>query len=254
MNGLDRLNRKLAKLKGNQGAVERSVVGGTDGILEVLLAEIDETMLPREMILTDERGGTIKLLVASRRLMRVGAPGAPVDRPIPPRAPVNDEDDGAADIVAAVNGRLRDFLDRAQTLDIDAVRPQDAIDLTEIGCPAERLAQTLRRSGGTTPVDGIAACLAEAVAGLQLCDGEIARHVGDPDLAERLAAFAEAGLPALDRALGAPQTGPDCAILPGPGPDALLLARLSDGRRTALVLTPAAAFGRLAGLCRAMSA
>jgi hypothetical protein len=250
MTALDRLNAKLAKLK-NTDAADQTVTGGTDSILAILLSEIDETILAREMMLINEAGEEVKLLVAGRRLLRVGRPGPRNDHPPDEPSPDATEDEVFSDLIAAFNGPVRDFLDRASEISIAAQRPHYRVDPTEIGCSADILAQALSVAAHQVEADDpIAAGLGAAVAGLRLSGGNVSETVGDPILAERLIAFAGSGLPALDQVMGRDPSQPGCAILPAPAPRELLLACIAAGEDKALILAPGDTISRLVSLCR----
>ncbi|TCP44244.1 hypothetical protein [Rhodovulum marinum] len=243
MSGLDRLNSKLAKLKGADDDAEQIVTGATDGIIAVLLSEIEETILPREMVLTDEDGARFVLLVAGRRLLHVGETAAP--------GPDEDDDgDPSERIIAAFNGPFRAFLDRARELGIDAHRPHDRIDPTRIGCSVETLAQAV--AGGPTAApaaDPVTEALALAAAGLRLAGGEIVARSGDAALLDRLEGFSAAAT-GLSRVTGEDAASPVGTIIGTPDPRGLLLARVAFRGEAALVLAPATARPALLALCR----
>lgn len=243
MTGLDRLNDKLAKLKGADDAAEQTVAGGTDGILAALLSEIEETILPREMVLTNERGEEFRLLVSGRRLIRAGAPAA---------AP-EDDDDPAGRIVAAFNGPLRAFLDGAREISIAAGRPRERIDPTEMGCSAEILARSVTPARMPDPVaDPVGACLDRAAAGLRLEGGAVTATLGDPSLAARLERLGPALLPAMAETAGPAESAPVCTVLEGSAEGGMILAHVAFRNVAALILAPASARDEMLAICRGL--
>ncbi|SIO40659.1 hypothetical protein SAMN05444722_1939 [Rhodovulum sp. ES.010] len=241
MTDLERLNRKLAKFKTGDDAPEQTVAGGTDGIVSALLSEIEETILPREMVLTDENGTEFRLLVAGRRLLRVDGGNA--------AAP--DSDDPADAVAAAFAGPLRSFLDQAGEISVAADRPRDRLDPTEIGCSVEALVAAAAQPPATPAADAdpVSACLALCRAGLRLdADGGAETPVGDPDLVMRLQHFAEAALPTL--APPATRAMPRLTILRAARADDLVLAHVAARDGAALFLAPAEAQADLLSICR----
>lgn len=239
MSGLERLNSKLAKLKGNDEAAEQTVAGGTDGILAVLLSEIEETILPREMVLSNEAGEEFKLLVAGRRLLRVSGPEIPQDKA--QECPA---------ILAAFNGPLRQFLDRAQEIGIAALRPSYRIDAAQMGCSAEMLSGSIATdTPASVSDDPVGALFAIAVAGVRFPPGGDPEMLGDPGLAARLTAFSDVAAPALDRISGPAGGAPVCTILRADAPTAHLLIRLVRQEEIAVLLLPRDALGMLVPLC-----
>lgn len=252
MTARDRLNSKLAKLKGGSGSEEPTVFGGTDGIVAALLAEIDETILPREMVLTNEKGEEARLLVAGRRLLRVGGPGERLDA-AQAASGERDAEHGAVDaIAAAFHGTLRGFLDRAEEIGVTARRPGYRVDPTEVGCSVDMLSQPGTEPGGPpAPVaDPIAAGLAAARAGLRLSGDRITGSTGDPALAEGLRGFAETALADLTRDTDRADGRLSCRILRAAAPGGMLLAHIARGEDAALLLTPEGALAELLALCR----
>lgn len=243
MTGLDRLNAKLAKFKGADHA-EQVVTDAIDGILAAILAEIEETILPREMVVTDENGARFVLVAAGRRLLQVSDPAAPrVDR-----LPAGDEDP-AERIVAAFNGPFRAFLERARELSIDAARPQHRIDPTEIGCSVETLAQAV--AGGAQPLpeaDPVAEALDLGAAGLRIAGDAITGRHGPPDDLARLETFADAA-GALSRVTPGEADSPVCTVFGAPDASGRVLARVAFRGEMALVLAPAEAALDLIALC-----
>jgi len=238
---LDRLNNKLAKLKGNdEGYV---VAGVTEGIVSVLLTEIEETILPREMVLTNERGERFVLIVTGRRLLALDGPGVEG----PGQA---DGDDAAARIVADFIGPFRAFLDHAREIGMDAGRPPIRIDPTMIGCSVETLAAALAGPDNGPSADPVGAALDLALAGLRLAGGEIVGRSGAADLVARLDAFAAAGAARLAQVAGGEADAPSCLFLSGAGQQGMLLARVAFRGEAALVLASAEASGDLIALCR----
>ncbi|MGC9419086.1 MAG: hypothetical protein ACP5EN_08935 [Rhodovulum sp.] len=246
MTSLYRLNSKLAKLKGADDDAEQIVTGATEGIIAVLLSEIEETILPREMVLTDENGARFVLLVAGRRLLHVGetAAGAAED------APEDAGSDPADRIIATFNGPFRAFLDRAREIGIDAHRPHDRIDPTRIGCSVESLAQAVAQGAAPAPAaDPLAEALALGAAGLRLSGGEVVARSGDPALLARLDGVSDS-VGGVSRVTGEDASSPVCTIFATPDPEGTLLAQIAFRGEAALVLAPATARPALLALCR----
>ncbi|TCO74012.1 hypothetical protein EV655_101169 [Rhodovulum euryhalinum] len=243
MGGLDRLNSKLAKLKGADAEDDQIVTGATEGIIAALLAEIEETILPRDMVLTNERGEQALLVVVGRRVVHLEAPGGPVS------GVADAEDDPAARLIAAFTGPFRTFLDQAREISIDAMRPHHRVDPTEIGCSVETLAAAITAVGTdeAAEIDPVTAGLGHAVAGLRLAGGEIVARTGDPALVTRLEGLAGGGAAGLGQVAAG---GASCTLLGPAGDGGLILVRIEARGEAALILAPAAARAGLIALCR----
>lgn len=271
MAGLERLNAALAKLRGAEAAAERTVPGGVDGIVEVLLTEISETILPREMTIGDGAGQEIRLLAARRRLLRVGRTGPVTADAAPiPAEPPEATGDPAEPLIAAFHGRVRPFVAKAAELSVAASRPPYRVDPTEAGCSVEALRAAADRGWtapaasapapeplpdqagetATPPPDPVGTCLARATAGLRLREGQIVAMQGDAEFAHRLTGFTGLGLGAMTKAAG-DGPGTTCAILRAPAPSNLLLVRVAHGRDAALFLSPSEELPAILALCRA---
>lgn len=252
MTARDRLNSKLAKLKGGSDPAEPTVFEGVDGMLAALLAEIDETVLPREMVLTNEKGEEARLLVAGRRLLRVGGPGESLEAG--PAAPddAGSERDAADALAAAFHGTLRGFLDRAEEISVTARRPAYRVDPREFGCSVEMLSRPgdAAAPAGAPGNDPIGAGLAAALAGLRLSGDRITGTVADPALSDRLRGFAETALGELARDTGLAAGETACTILRAAAPGRPLLVHIVRGDEAALLLAPEGALADLLALCR----
>ncbi|TCM88166.1 hypothetical protein [Rhodovulum steppense] len=241
MGDLDRLNSKLAKLKGKDDGQIRA--SATDSIVSALLTEIEETILPREMILTNESGNRFVLVVAGRRLLALSGHGAEEEGS-------EGREDAAARIIAVFRGPFRTFLDNAREISIDAARPPNRIDPTMIGCSVETLTAALVGPGQASVADPVAAACDLAVAGLRLVGGDVVGRSGDAAHLARLEQFAGVGGAGLGQLAGDDTDAPCCVFLSDAGREDAILARIAFRGAAALILAPPEARAELIALCR----
>ncbi|ANB33801.1 hypothetical protein A6024_06595 [Rhodovulum sulfidophilum] len=105
------------------------------------MAEISETIPPRDMALGDGKGQEeTRLLVARRHLLRVGRPRPAAHATVP--LPPDMQGDRAAPLIAAFQDRVRRFVSAAADLSITAARPACRVEPTEPGCPSMRCARS----------------------------------------------------------------------------------------------------------------
>ncbi|MBL3595896.1 hypothetical protein JMM63_09980 [Rhodovulum sulfidophilum] len=263
MTEIDPLATMRAKLKPRQEARDRPGTGDIDGQLDALMAEISETIPPRDMTLGDGNGQETRRLVARPHLLRVGRPRPAAHAAVP--LPPDMQSDRAAPLIAAFQDRARRFVAAAADLSITAARPAGRVEPIEPGRPVDALRAAACPDGATSESpappdadrtagatlqsdDPVGACLARAAAGLRLCDGRIVEAVGNPDLTHRLTGFTTLGLDALASTAAGPKTA--CAILRAPPPVDLLLVRVARGTETALLLAPGSELAAIVAACR----
>ncbi|MBK5922577.1 hypothetical protein CCR90_02050 [Rhodovulum sulfidophilum] len=162
MTEIDPIAAMRAKLKPRQEARAGTGTGDIDGQLDALMAEISETIPPRDMTLGDGKRQETRLLVARPHLLRVGRarPVAHATVPLPP----DMQGDRAAPLIAAFQDRVRRFVAAAADPSITAARAACRVEPTEPGCPSMRCARSPAMKGPLLKAP-VGACLARAAAG-----------------------------------------------------------------------------------------
>ncbi|MBL3552082.1 hypothetical protein [Rhodovulum sulfidophilum] len=112
------------------------------------MAEISETIPPRDMTLGDGKGQETRLLVARPHLLRVGPPHPAARAAVP--LPPDMQGDRAAPLIAAFQDRVRRFVATAADLSITAARPACRVEPTEPGCPIDALRVIACHEGATS--------------------------------------------------------------------------------------------------------
>ena len=131
MDDFTRLEKKLAKLRQRERALgeKRVVRGATEKLLAAILAEVDETILPRRLNFILSGGSTLHFAVANRRLQALLAP-----------APTTE---GAAQLAGrALKDADDPNLAALQTVVLATLNSNDAMTIT-----------SERQSGGGFPSD-----------------------------------------------------------------------------------------------------
>lgn len=142
MSDFTRLENTLAKLRLREMAAgEARKLRGVDNdtLLASLIAEVDETILPRRLIFTTQAGAEVHLAVANRRLQALLSPA-------PDLAGANDLADvafvdGQDPNLAVLGGVLRGAFEGSQIVTIQARRIAAGTFDADVGAPAPGLAK-----------------------------------------------------------------------------------------------------------------
>jgi hypothetical protein len=196
----ERLKAKLARLvaeTGDSDALANRTLEADDsgGLLSAIVREIDETILGRELAISNDRQERITLEVSGRRLLRITAiPQAPyaadfaalVDRQI--SDPDRSEVGTIADLLAM-------FVDGSAALRVTTRPLQARPGKPDLGCSSEVLAAACARRGGSGSRANLddfrTACAEFAIAWVQLREGDVVDAAGSPEIARRLADLAQ---------------------------------------------------------------
>lgn len=192
-------------------------------LLSAILAEIDETILPRRLDLRRPDGARLRIDVAGRRVLALPEGGGAL-----PDAP-----DAAARIVARA---LTDHLGTSRRLGL-VVRRLERIPGIAAGCTAAHLALALDVPAPSSPGEDVATGLARALDALAMGwirlarPGQIAAQGGAPGHARDLVRLSLNMAEDLDPLLGAALDGrrvPGWVHLDTTGGEGLLIARCDD--------------------------
>lgn len=217
---LIRLRRPLPQAA---GPLRRLAAESREVLLSAILAEIDETVLPRRVDLDLADGSSLPLDVAGRRVLALPQGNDPLP----------DNPDDAAHVVARA---LTAHLGATRSITIAVrrlVRAPDAVT----GCGAEHLARALGLRAQADPGHDIATGLARALdasamAWVRLASpGQIAAQGGVAEVARDLASLSLRMAQDIDPLLGAALGGRRVAgwlHLGGAGADGLVIARTGD--------------------------
>lgn len=209
MSDFARLENMLIKLRQREktpGAGRR--LSGTDveARLGSLVAEIDETILPRRLVLADDDGVEVHLAVANRRLQAL------LD-PAPDLAGANELtgvaiSDGKSPVLAALGDIFRTIFTSAKAITIRSHRLQPGQFDADVGAPAGGLAKAwnvqIAEPRIVEPTEILSAFLDEvtgddAEAWLRIEGENVTDQAGDTD---RLAALGEQAAVFLDSYFG----------------------------------------------------
>ena len=142
MSDFARLENVLTKLRqreksGGEPRVLRGV--GSDALLASLVAEIDETILPRRLIFVTSTGVELHMAVANRRLQALlsPAPELPGAKDLADVAFIDGQDPN----LALLGGLLRGTFEQAQSVRIDARRLQAGAFDPDVGAPSSGLSK-----------------------------------------------------------------------------------------------------------------
>lgn len=249
----ERLTRKLKRLADTAGSIgaERRQVAEAPHLLAGLLTEVDETVLPRRLEFTTERGEALAFDAYGRRLLalRGSWPNAVnwTDRPLGRLS---------GDEMAALRPVLEDRLSGASRLFVKTSPLPERRDPAASGPAAEVLAEawdlTLDPGIGAcrTPLDALLSGLDDpARAWLRVEDRTATAWGGPRDGVARLTRMAAETLPGLRDVVRGAEADADihgCVIL-GSGPQDRAVALAMDGRNSLIVQV---APGDLAGVSR----
>ncbi|MEX5727133.1 hypothetical protein Ga0609869_000486 [Rhodovulum iodosum] len=250
MNDTERLRQKLTQLK---SAEDEPAGDLSEGLarLAPILAEIDDTVLPRELVFANDRGERVGLVVSGRRLLRVSQ--------IHPRSLATQFgalagrslSEEATHEFGLLKRLLTALLDEVETLEISAGRPEPGT-AADIGCTTDTLmrlfgadetAELDDESSAVAPpaLDGpLAEVAAIALAGLVWQGEEMIDRRGSPETLELLDRVAETD--ALAAAVP-PTQATRCIVLRLPSPAGRALAQVTlRGHRGLFLLRSADAF------------
>jgi hypothetical protein len=247
-----RLTSAVARLgaapERRQGRGRELAAADPQNLIELVLAEIDETILARELQLRNGRGEEIRLEVSGRRLLRI-AGVAPKELAKSCAAsigePIDDANGAAAHAFAKVLGIMAtgspSFTVVSRKL---PRRPGPA----ETGCSPEALLASWKRAEAqprrTRPVaipDFLARSAPYASAFIRLENGKVVQQEGEPQLLRRLADLPRTEAPGRGRSAPG-QCTEDFVLLTTATEvtdeaDAILYAR--DASQAVLILFPA---------------
>lgn len=197
MSDFARLEDKLAKLRQREriAGEGRRLRGATaEALLAAVVTEIDETILPRNLSFSVEKGVTVHLSVANRRLQALVAPAPALDG-IDVAAlagqPLSDAEDAALGEVKKV--LLAAFADAAPVA-IQSARPEGAGFPSDVGVPSNILARVwgLAEVSGEelSPEDILSRFLSgiaeDAIAWLRIEGEDVTDQGGDAAVLEQL--------------------------------------------------------------------
>lgn len=148
-------------------------------LIQALLSEIDDTILPRELSITNARGQSIQFEVAGGRLIRVSdTTGFDASEVISTffGKPLQKSD---GDVLSQLGKFCQDFVAATDMLKVRATALTAARDPANIGCPAQDLAAAwgvkFARPGSTHATDAAAEFVRRS---MEFCDAAITLKSG----------------------------------------------------------------------------
>lgn len=197
--------------------------------LQLVLREIDETVLPRRIALRTDQGAQAELLVSNRRLAAVSVKG---------RAGADAEPSDPKEAAQIFGRRLHAVLGKARSVVLNAARHDFDPSGRLIGCSAMSLARVLRTSfRSDNKASGLADFLTwieeESLAWLALGPGVPERSGGDIKLVGALRSFAARAPEASGAQVGG--RAPACTVLPLPDGRVILSVSGRGGRMVAIL-------------------
>ena len=230
MDDFSRLEAKLVKLRQRERSPgdRRSIRGVPEALLALIVSEIDETILPREIGFTAQNGASFHLAVANRRLQALVS-GAPAAEGLDALLGV-----AIADAEDATLGQLRsvllDLLSAGETWAISSRRQSGDGFPSDIGVPSGPLARawqvaeagSVQANPGGTLGDYLATAGSRSVAWLLIEDEAVKGQFGPDaiiaDLSDKAAIFLDGYFSRKD------------ALFQGEaGPNGLVFAAMKDG-------------------------
>ncbi|MCG6883163.1 MAG: hypothetical protein LJE62_05345 [Silicimonas sp.] len=247
MSEFARLEEKLAKLRQREriAGEGRKLRGkGGDALLAALVAEIDETILPRRLSLVTPQG-PVHLAVANRRLQALLAP-------VPGSLPEGLADHALPDIedpkLAELGQSLKTLLAEAENIPVTARRLDRAFG-SDIGVPAVQLPRiwTVAQPTAAKPDDILSGFLADlgdaALAWLRIEGEEVTLQGGEEAavaaLSEQAAIFLDSYFGKFDAAYREPSLACGTVIAPADG-SANAVFFVEIGEFSAIIHAPAA--------------
>ena len=243
------MKAKLAKLveeSGDSDALAGRTLAPADsgGLLFAIVQEIDETILARELVFSNDRQEQITLEVSGRRLLRItsipqlhaaSSFNALVDRQI--SNPDGSEIDTIADLLAV-------FVEHSAALRVKARPLQLRHGQPDLGCSSEVLAAACARRSGSLAQESLedfcAASAEFAIAWVELREGTVVKAAGDPEIARKLTYLAQSHDPwPVDWHLGGKGTAAkDCTILCGSDDGSDILVAVQNDRALFMAFAP----------------
>ena len=245
MSDFSRLEDKLAKLRQRErapGEARKLRGADADGLLAAIVAEIDETILPRHLSFALDENSAIHISVANRRLQALLSPApkgidaALVDQELP------DADDPK---VLALGVGLRKVLGEADSLTVSGTRPK-SLFASDIGVPTTQLTRvwgiSTDEAATIDPAELLGKYLttitAEVNAWLRIEGEAVTDQGGDSDavadLGEKAALFLDGYFSKFDTAF--PEPSDSCGTVISPASDkAAALFFIEYGELSALI-------------------
>ncbi|MBS9718130.1 hypothetical protein ACFFUT_12710 [Pseudohalocynthiibacter aestuariivivens] len=254
MNDINRLKSKLEKLGAEEFGAKSDghvfKVSNLDEVMTVMLREIDETLLGRELEFRNDRGDMIGLEVSGRRLLCVS-------KVLPERLATSFKSllkvatfDAHGPEIDDMARLLDAFSEEATKLKVTSHGLSRAMGSSEVGCSPDSLAQawsldaveTTEENEESAVASFLASCRDIASAWIQLKEGSVTRKSGDEALIERLVSLASDGFSIPD--IGLKQGGNSaeakrCIVLRSPSLEQHSVLFAENENRAALVLFPA---------------
>ena len=228
MDDFTRLEKKLAKLRQLERALgeKRVIRGGAEKLLAAILAEVDETILPRRVSFALADGATLHFAVANRRLQALLAPAPAVEgaAQLADKALKDVDDPNLGALQAVILAALKS----SDALTITAARQSGSGFPSDVGVPVAQVARAWNvpeaSEDEVTPEamlkDFIKALGDRAAAWLRIDGEEVADQGGDAALlgiiGEHAAVFLDGYLAKRDQ-LYQGETGPVALVLNGDG-------------------------------------
>ena len=250
MKETERLKAKLAKLveeSGDSDAMAGRTLAPADpgGLLFAIVQEIDETILARELVFSNDRQEQITLEVSGRRLLRItsipqlhtaSSFNALVDRQI------SDPDGSEIDTITEL---LAVFVEHTATLRVKTRPLQLRHGQPDLGCSSEVLAAACARRSGSLSQESLedfcAASAEFAIAWVQLREGTVVKAAGDPEIARKLTYLAQSHdpWPPVDWHLrGKESAAKGCTVLCGSDDGSDILVAVQDDRALFMAFAP----------------
>lgn len=238
MTNTRRLEDKIARLAGPDIPIQEDgrEVGGRDrrGRLLAFIQEIDETILPSELVFDNYAKDALVVEVANRRLLRLNGEDLP------------QTGDGEV-LFPDLAQTIEDFLSETDTLKVTASRISRQIDPSEVGCSSTMIAKYWAidpyRGAPESALDRLdifmEACSVLSSAWMRLDAPGIIQKSGTEEDTQRLAAIIESDLSEVDRNLEqctSDSSGSHCTILGTSSGDARSIAYVKAGTSLALVI------------------
>jgi len=185
-----RLEQKIAKLKQRDRARgdTRTLRGSPERLLDAILGEIDETILPRRVSFSVDGGETLHLAVGNRRLQALVSPapkvkGADAVADVELKAAEDEAVGQLKSIIEAVIGN-------GEALTVTTARFKDYTPASDVGVPVDQLSKAWGLAGAASSdaaegggVEGFIKSLAGRAVGWLRIDGEeVAGQDGEEDV------------------------------------------------------------------------
>jgi len=254
VNDINRLKSKLEKLGAEEsGALSDGrvfEVANLDEVMTVMLREIDETLLGRELEFRNDRGDMVGLEVSGRRLLRV-------NKVLPERLATSFKSllkvttfDSLGPEIDDMARLLDAFSEETKNLTVTSQSLSRAMGSSEVGCSPDSLAQAwsldpveaIEENEDSAVASFLDSCREFVSAWIQLKEGAITRQSGNEAMIKRLVSLANDGFSIPD--IGLKQTSDSveskrCIVLRAPSLEQQSVLFAENENRAALVLFPA---------------